>query len=455
MELGLLRSVLRLRRQLAQRDTWTTTQLATHQERSLRALREHCYTASPFYQQFHRGLTAAPLCDLPVLTKAMLMDHYDDVLTDRQIRLAQVQSHQAAMRGSERLMGRYYVAATSGTTGLPGIFIWDRDEWAAILASYDRPYAWGGASFRLTRRSKMAVVSSTTPWHQSALVAATVSSPFIPTLRLDSGDPLDRIGRRLEDFQPDVLVGYASMLGLLASEQDAQRLHIRPKAIFSASEVLTDDGRRRIQHAWDRHPFNVYAATETAGFAAECEQHAGMHLFEDLVISEIVDDDYQQVPAGQYGTKVLVTVLGSRTLPLIRYEMSDSVQLSTEGRCACGRPYRRIAGVQGRAQEALRFTGLDGGQVVIQPVLFHRALDMVPARGWQIVQDREGLTVLVAGLSEGFDPELLLATLRNELRHANVAPPAIRVDRVQAIPRTALGKAPLIRSTLNQAGQSQ
>ena len=53
-----------------------------------------------------------------------------------------------------------------------------------------------------------------------------------------------------------------------------------------------------------------------------------MHLFEDLVITEVVDADNRPVPPGQYGAKVLVTVLFSRTLPLIRYEMSDSLQLA-------------------------------------------------------------------------------------------------------------------------------
>jgi hypothetical protein len=35
----------------------------------------------------------------------------------------------------------------------------------------------------------------------------------------------------------------------------------------------------------------------------------GMHLFEDLVITEVVDPDNQPVPPGEYGAKVLVTVL--------------------------------------------------------------------------------------------------------------------------------------------------
>jgi hypothetical protein len=86
----------------------------------------------------------------------------------------------------------------------------------------------------------MAVVSSTTPWHQSALVGATVNSPFIPTLRVYSGEPVDDIAHRLDRFGPDVLVGYASMLRLLAGEQLAARLHIAPQVLTEEWRVFND-----------------------------------------------------------------------------------------------------------------------------------------------------------------------------------------------------------------------
>jgi hypothetical protein len=40
------------------------------------------------------------------------------------------------------------------------------------------------------------------------------------------------------------------------------------------------------------------------------------------------------VPAGSTGTRPLVTVLSSRTLPMIRFEVTDRVRLSTTG-CPC------------------------------------------------------------------------------------------------------------------------
>lgn len=228
MDPRLLLKVLGLRRELTVRDRWAAAQVRTHQARELAALRDHSQRRSRFYREFHRGRTRAPLVELPILTKAVLMDRFDDLITRGDLRLADARAHLAAGAGAQRLMGRYYVAATAGTTGEPGIFVWDVDEWADVLASYSRAYSWAGASVRLTTRTRMAVVSSTAPSHQSALVGASVDSRFIPTLRVDSGEQFEDVVRRLNHFRPDVLVGYASMLGLLAGEQRAGRLHVRP-----------------------------------------------------------------------------------------------------------------------------------------------------------------------------------------------------------------------------------
>jgi phenylacetate-CoA ligase len=186
----------------------------------------------------------------------------------------------------------------------------------------------------------------------------------MPTLRIDSGDELGSIVARLNGWQPRTLIAYASMLRLLAEEQLAGRLTIAPQFVFSASEVLTDSTRALAGRAWGRAAHNVYAATETAGIAAECGQHRGLHPFEDLVITEVVDENHHPVPPGMYGAKVLVTVLFSRTLPLIRYELTDSVQLAVDPGCPCGRPYALLAGMQGREQEALRFPTGQGAERV-------------------------------------------------------------------------------------------
>jgi phenylacetate-coenzyme A ligase PaaK-like adenylate-forming protein len=442
---ALILAVLAYRRRLRRRDHWSRPQLLAHQQRALARLRSHAYGKSSFYRDFHAGLTAAPLSQLPVLTKQQLMDNFDRLVTRPDIQLAEIEQYLAALTGNQLFHERYYVSATAGTTGRRGIFLWDFPEWVQVVASYNRAFDWAGSTAGLTHRVKTAVVSSTNPSHQSARVGASIHSRWVPTLRIDSGDDLASVVVRLNDWQPQMLIGYASMLRLLAEEQLEGRLRITPRFIFSASEVLTDATRRVAASAWGRPPCNVYAATETSGIAAECGQHPGMHLFEDLVITEVVDADNRPVPPGEYGAKVLVTVLFSRTLPLIRYEMSDSLQVAADDHdCPCGRPYALLAGIQGRQQEALRFPTAEGQTRTVQPLVLHHVMDSVTAAGWQVRQHADGPLEVLVAQPQGLDQAALGAAIRSALAAQGVQPPHVEVRQVTAIPRTALGKAPLI-----------
>lgn len=182
MDIRMIANVLRLRR----RETWTVEQLREHQQRELAALRAFAGRALPFYRRFHHGLTGAPLHHLPVLTKATMMDHFDDLVTDRSLRLTDLQAYLDSLHGNEPFAGRYFVSATSGSSGRKSVIPSDPHEWATIIASYARANEWAGIHAGPLHPVRMAVVSSTTAWHQSSWVAATVYSPFISSVRLDA-----------------------------------------------------------------------------------------------------------------------------------------------------------------------------------------------------------------------------------------------------------------------------
>ncbi len=139
----------------------------------------------------------------------------------------------------------------------------------------------------------------------------------------------------------------------------ARTLHISPQAVISASEVLSPHTALELEDAWGSAPFDVYAATETAGIASPCI-YRNRHVYEDLLIIEPVDRAGNPVPEGTTGAKLLVTVLFSRTLPLIRYEMSDTVRLAGRG-CPCGRAFTRLEDIEGRIEDVLQLPGKEGG----------------------------------------------------------------------------------------------
>jgi phenylacetate-coenzyme A ligase PaaK-like adenylate-forming protein len=212
--------------------------------------------------------------------------------------------------------------------------------------------------------------------------------------------------------------------------------------------VLTDETRRRVRSAWGDEPFNQYGATETADIAAEYKICRHMHLFEDLVVVEVVDEHHQPVPPGTYGAKLLVTTLFSRTQPLIRYELNDRVRLATEP-CSSGLPFAMLESIQGRVEDALLLPAKSGGKMVIQPLVFNRVMDTlrVPVSGWQIVQEADdGLTVLLSGARDGLVDETLVDKLTQALAEHGARVPRIQVQHLTAIPKTAAGKAPLIKA---------
>lgn len=195
-------ALLRARAVFASRDRWSRDELLAHQSRALADLRAFALARSPFYREFHRGLRVAPLDVLPVLTKATLMERFDELVTDPDVRFGDVEAHLASAGPTDLFRGRYRVAATGGTTGRRGVFLSDRSEWTSVLASYARANDWAGVPAGLRHRLRVAVVSSRNPSHQSSIVGATLASPIVPTLRLDAVDPLERTTDALNSFRP-------------------------------------------------------------------------------------------------------------------------------------------------------------------------------------------------------------------------------------------------------------
>ncbi|HZQ07949.1 MAG TPA: AMP-binding protein [Anaerolineae bacterium] len=439
--------------ELRKHEHWTRAQLEAYQAESLRRLREYAFARSPFYKRFHKGLLDRPLHELPVLTKARVMENFDELVTDRTIRLEDVRAHMANDSEGRRFLNRYWVTATSGSTGHPGVFLFNGDEWSAFLASFGRAHEWAGVPMIPTHRMKMASVAALTsgsPWHASAQMSASAKSwwmrAWMPILSFDAAQPLPEMVHQLNDWQPHLLTGYPSMMRILADEQLSGRLHIHPHMIIPGSEVLTEETRRRIEQAWGHPPFDGYGATEAGGWlAAETSDHSGLYVYEDNVIFEVVDEKYRPVPAGVYGDKVLITVLTSRTQPLIRYELSDRVRLATDP-SDLGWPFARINGIQGRTEDILHLPTVSGGEAAVHPITFHHVLDSLPVNGWQVVQEMDGLRVLLSGGPDGTNDSMLVDALTRSLAAQNVSMPHISMEHVAAIPKNATGKTPLIKA---------
>ncbi|MBZ5552147.1 MAG: phenylacetate--CoA ligase family protein [Acidobacteriia bacterium] len=345
----ILLRLLKLRRELRRRERWDRERLESYQSRTLDRLRAFVYPRSPFYREFHKGRYQASLQELPILTKSMMMENFDDLVTDRSIRLKEIGDHLARIPEKERHRGRYWASFTSGSAGSPGVYLFNDKEWAVVLASAIRSYEWAGVRVRPLRRARAAAIVSSNPSEMSSQVTATFHFWWFPTLRLFPDDALPGNVERLNAWQPEILQGFSEAIELLAEEQLAGRLRISPRIIATGGEVLPTSQRENIEAAWKVRPFDRYACTETGVVASECAEHRGLHLYEDLSIVEVVDQQNRPTLSGDLGSRVLVTALTRYTQPLIRYELSDMVRVSADS-CPCGRPFRLIEELQGRIE---------------------------------------------------------------------------------------------------------
>jgi putative adenylate-forming enzyme len=430
---------------------WTPARLQAHQAQAVEQLRRFALTHSPFYREFHRGREQRPLQDLPILTKATLMERFDGLVTDRSIRLTDIEAFLRRGEEAQLFRDRYVVLATSGSTGRRGVFLFDEREWIRAIASITRPVSWSQSRPPARKRPRAALIAAGAPWHYSARVGRALSNRIAPALRLDAATPVDELVARLNEWQPQALATYPSVLRQLAAEQLSGKLHISLRNVATSAEVLGEDTRAAVKRAWAISVQDTYGATEYAPIASECE-HGRKHLFENGAVIEVVDDSGRVLGPRERGTRLLLTVFGRLTQPLIRYEISDMVCLTGEP-CPCGRPYRTIDAIEGRLEDILYFDAPGGGQPVpVHPNRFHDALERFAVTAWQVVQDESGLTVRLIGANEPGQQESVASAMREMLESTGARVPSIAVQRVDRLERGATGKAPLILSRVRRPG---
>jgi phenylacetate-coenzyme A ligase PaaK-like adenylate-forming protein len=372
----------------------------------------------------------------------MLMEHFDELVTDPEVHLHEIQQYLANADYSRPFLNRYQILVTSGTSGRPGIFLSSGIEGMVAAHTLTRFQIWGG----VTARSKVAMMSSPLAVHITSRFPIMIDGQQVPMLRLSSLLPQEELIQHLNEWQPDVLFAYPLNLAMLADQQLQGRLHITPRSLGCTGETVTNTMRQHVEGVWQAKLFNMYALTECAVLAGECPSQ-GLHLFEDFSILEIVDQNNQLVPPGEQGEKVLLTVLYRRTQPLIRYEVTDLVRANSEP-CPCGRPFTRLAAIQGKVGEVLYFQSLAGNEVEVSTHHLVTIFDTLPISGWQIKQEHDGLHVFLVGAQAELDEERLIDSLRQLLASHGIPIPPIEIQQVAMLTRNEAGKTPRLLSRL-------
>lgn len=370
--------------------------LMARQQQRLQAMIAFARSHSPFYQQRYQHLPEhiGQLSDLPPVTKRDLMAHFDEWVTDKQVKHHEVSAFIAdqALMGVPYL-GRYGVWRTSGTTGSPGIFLHDCDAVAAyaalLLVRYYLSWATPNEFWQIMRLRWRAAFVYATGGHFASNTFEAITHQLRPGSTktppvLSAHLPLPDLIQALNDIQPAILATYPSVLAALTSEQSAGRLRIRPVLIATGGECLKPLVRRRAAETFGCKVRDTYAASEFMGIAFDCKE-GRLHLNSDWVILEPVDAQYRPLSPGSSPHTVLLTNLVNRVQPIIRYEMGDSVSFYADP-CACGSPLPTIA-VEGRDDEILRFEAGADQFVDIAPLPLETILMVIDGiQRFQLIQ---------------------------------------------------------------------
>lgn len=331
-------SVARLKR--LQNSQWlSNSAIKTIQKNNLQQFIQDIYQHTPYYRQLmdERGLkptdidSVEALSRLPILTKSDIRDNFEQFKTDSQSNVK--------------------IMATGGSTGEPLKFglgddrishdvaaKWRATQWWDVDIG-DREIVLWGSPVELGSQDRV-----------KQLRDLMIRSKLIPAFDISDTNAQQYIDA-IADFRPKMLFGYPSTMALLAqyaidNQIDVARLGV--KVAFVTSERLYDEQREVIERAFSCPVANGYGGRDAGFLAHECP-HGKLHLSEEDIVVEIVDDDGNRLANGETGN-IVVTHTSTRSFPFVRYQTGDVGAISDEP-CACGRGLSILSQLDGRSTD--------------------------------------------------------------------------------------------------------
>jgi phenylacetate-CoA ligase len=419
-------------------DEWEKTQwlsadeLRALQFEKLTKLLVHAAHSVPYYRESFKRIGFEPgdlktlddLAGLPVLDKSDLRAHAGAFVTE----------------GLTETLG---TAKTGGSTGEPLVFPIGASMRSTGVANMARCRRWWGVETG-DRAANF--------WGHSRYIKATARDRVRKALNSVknrilnrvicsaydlSEESMERYQRRLADFRPAFIIGYATSLYVFADFlRQSGRDGATPglKVVISTAEVLYDWQREVIEETFGCKVANEYGMCEAGIVAYECPQ-GSMHVMDESVIVETLPVE------GSVSGDIVITQLENPAVPLIRYNTKDMAR-RVEGPCACGRGLSRITPVEGRAYDIVYASD---GRVVAGALLTHTMKSVPKVARYQIVQ-RDLNNIDVAYVESEPLGESELAFIRDTIKRHLGANVAVTLERRDEIARELSGKHRWLKS---------
>jgi phenylacetate-CoA ligase len=316
---------------------WDENQMKQYQEERLRILIKHSVATVPYYRDLFKELRLNPddissrrdLKKLPILTKAIIKKEGIDRFTSSVI--------------SKRNLRNF---SSSGSTGEPLFYFNTKEAYSVILASNLRGWYWmnyrlGDKYIKLSQNARKDFLKRFQDKMSRNLYLAT--NPLIES-------NFNFILNEIQKFRPKIIRCYPDPLLFLARHlKNHPEFHYHPQAITTTGNTLHPETRSEIENAFECKIFDSYSC-EGNSTVFECPTHNCYHSTEEYGISEVIDDQENNVATGV--GRLISTDLWNLAHPFIRYDTQDLIEID-ETPCICGRKHLRINKILGRDNEVL------------------------------------------------------------------------------------------------------
>ncbi len=277
--------------------------------------------------------------------------------------------------------------------------------------------------------------------------AQKIGTTIIPV----SGGMTQRQIKIMKDLGSTVLCctpSYAVYLAeTMTSEGIDPRKDLKLRMGLFGAEPWSERIRERIENELGIEAFDIYGLTELCGpgVSVECNEHNGLHIWEDHFLIETIDPKTGEVLSSGEEGELVFTTLTKTGLPLIRFRTRDISVIET-GKCDCGRTHSRMFRIRGRSDDMLKIRGVN-----VFPSQIEYVIMGFPelATQYQIVLERpEALDVftikaeLTEQTSKNTQKELdaLKGRIKQKVQNVTGISPIIKLVKPGEIPRS-LGKA--------------
>ncbi|MCW3984182.1 MAG: phenylacetate--CoA ligase [Candidatus Bathyarchaeota archaeon] len=330
-------------------ETMPRQQIKEYQLQKLKEQVKYCYENSSFYHKKFDAVGLKPqdiqtledLPKVPFTVKTDLRDNYPFGMV--------------AVKPDEIVE----IHASSGTTGNPIVGAYtrnDMDVWSELMGR--SIYTAGGRPQDVIHIAYgYGLFTGGLGFHYGA---QKLGAKIIPA----SGGMTQRQIKLMKDLGATILACTPSFAVYLAETMAQEgvdpRKDLKLKRGMFGAEPWSTKIRERIEQQMGIEAFDVYGLTELCGpgVSIECEQHNGLHIWEDHFIVETIDPDTGEVLADGEEGELVFTTLTKTGLPMLRYRTRDISRITTE-QCKCGRTHSRMLRVQGRSDDMLIIRGVN------------------------------------------------------------------------------------------------